>query len=74
MPNMSYCRFQNTACDLLDCLEALEGRADLSRDECDAAQSMFREFLIFCKNEEIIDDYDQERILELLRELRRGGD
>ena len=50
MPNMSYCRFQNTACDLRDCLEALEGRADLSRDECDAAQSMFREFLIFCKN------------------------
>ena len=33
MPNMSYCRFENTGGDLRDCEEALEdGAADVGRD------------------------------------------
>jgi len=27
MPNMSYCRFENTARDLQDCLEHMEGKS-----------------------------------------------
>lgn len=31
MPNMSYCRFENTSTDLIDCLEAIErGEGDPS--------------------------------------------
>ena len=35
MPNMSYCRFENTSMDLRDCLDAIEcGEADdLSQNE-----------------------------------------
>lgn len=46
MANMSYCRFQNTASDLRDCVEALEELVNdpeaepLSRDEADAADWM----------------------------------
>jgi hypothetical protein len=31
MSNMSYCRFQNTYQDLLDCMEALEECGDLQK-------------------------------------------
>lgn len=46
MANMSYCRFQNTASDLRDCVTALEELLNdpeaepLSRDEDDAADWM----------------------------------
>jgi hypothetical protein len=33
MPNMSYCRFQNTLTDLEDCYEAMTEQGDLSEDE-----------------------------------------
>jgi len=33
MANMSYCRYQNTASDLSDCLHHIEEVEDLSRDE-----------------------------------------
>jgi hypothetical protein len=35
MANMSYCRFQNTLGDLLDCLDHLRDD-DLGKDESDA--------------------------------------
>jgi hypothetical protein len=42
MSNMSYCRFENTAGDLSDCLEALEneGLDTLSRSEKLAAKQL----------------------------------
>jgi len=47
MSNMSYCRFQNTYIDLMDCVDALQEMAkgdrsieDLSPDEANAADSM----------------------------------
>ena len=45
MANMSYCRFQNTAQDLRDCVNALEDAfdyddLDLSNDETYAMQRM----------------------------------
>jgi hypothetical protein len=33
MSNMSYCRFENTYNDLLDCLENIEFEAENERDE-----------------------------------------
>ena len=33
MANMSYCRFENTYNDLLDCLENIESVAENERDE-----------------------------------------
>ena len=40
MPNMSYCRFQNTVSDLRDCLEALRDQDTLSADEARAAKRL----------------------------------
>ena len=42
MANMSYCRFQNTAMDLADCLDALENHwdMDLSTDEVNGLENL----------------------------------
>ena len=42
MANMSYCRFQNTAMDLADCLDALENHwdLDLSTDEVNGLEHL----------------------------------
>ena len=42
MANMSYCRFQNTAKDLADCLDALENHwdMDLSTDEVNGLETL----------------------------------
>ena len=42
MANMSYCRFQNTAMDLADCLDALENHwdMDLSIDEIHGLENL----------------------------------
>lgn len=42
MSNMSYCRFQNTAGDLADCVAALEEGDRLSDDELRAAVRLVR--------------------------------
>ena len=61
MPNMSYCRFENTTRDMQDCLDAIEDgdTKDLSRYEASA----LREFLALA---DVIKDYepDIEAILE----------
>ena len=61
MPNMSYCRFENTTKDMQDCLYAIEegDTRDLSRYEASA----LREFLALA---DVIKDYepDIEAILE----------
>ena len=56
MANMSYCRFRNTAMDLDDCLEALEYKEELSKEEFNACRKMFRRFIEFCLDEGIIED------------------
>ena len=55
MANMSYCRFRNTMMDLDDCLEALEYKEELSKDEFDACKRMFEKFIDFCICEGIIE-------------------
>lgn len=73
MSNMSYCRFQNTSGDLEECLDALEEGASLSSEEHRAATRMFLSFLRFCREAEIIEDFDQKRLAEYLQGLRTGG-
>ena len=45
MANMNYCRFQNTAADLDDCLETIENASDLekelSHEEYKAAKQLY---------------------------------
>ena len=66
MANMSYCRFHNTEIDLDECLDALDYELDednkLSEEEAKAAKRMFKRFLDFCKDEELIEDYNTEAI------------
>ena len=61
MPNMSYCRFENTVHDMQDCIYAIEDgdTSELSSSEVRALE----EFLDLAR--EIINlEYDIEQILE----------
>lgn len=70
MSNMSYCRFTNTRSDLADCIQALREETSLSGFEAAAGKSMFREFLTFCRDTDIIGDFDHERIDGLFNERK----
>lgn len=70
MANMSYCRFQNTSGDLSDCLDAIIQGESLSESEIIAGKRMFRKFLAFCRDSDIIDGYDGEVLDELFDNLR----
>ena len=63
MGNMSYCRFENTARDLRDCLQAIENGEtdDLSSYEQDGLESLldYCETMFFMK-EEIEETLKQE--------------
>ncbi len=58
MPNMSYCRFENTAQDLQDCLYALEEgeTTELSRFELRGLRNLLRLCEEFIDYENEIDD------------------
>ena len=71
--NMSYCRFTNTRTDLVDCLDSIRRDERLSGFEADAGKKMFREFLAFCQDYDIIDDYDEDSIDETFDGLREGA-
>ena len=71
--NMSYCRFTNTKTDLGGCLDAISRDERMSDSEADAGKRMFREFLAFCRDYDIIDGYDDEAIDELFDGLREGA-
>jgi hypothetical protein len=40
--NMSYCRFQNTLTDLMDCWDAIQEEDELSTDEARAKAALVR--------------------------------
>jgi len=58
MSNMSYCRFQNTYRDLLDCQNALEEEDQLSPEEYRAAKNL----LDVCEN--IGANYSEEDLIK----------
>jgi hypothetical protein len=58
MANMSYCRFQNTLGDLIDCQNALFDYEKLSEEEYKAAKKL----LSVCQN--IVDSVDEDDIIK----------
>lgn len=70
MPNMSYCRFTNTSADLEDCLDSIRRDEKLSDFEVRAGKRMFKEFLTFCRDYDIIEDYDREIVDDLFDSLQ----
>ena len=59
MANMSYCRFQNTRLDMMDCMDALDNRETLSEDERIACVRMFTGVLEWFEAEGVISiDWD----------------
>lgn len=66
MANMSYCRFQNTASDLADCLEHIED--DLSEDEHRARKHL----LILCAKALLNADVDLEAE-DIVKEVKRAA-
>ncbi|MFA5559238.1 MAG: hypothetical protein WDA59_07295 [Methanofastidiosum sp.] len=69
MANMSYCRFQNTVTDLMDCLEALNEQEIASEEEQRAADRMLREVAYFLYQHDIVDELPDDvndRIKELI--------
>lgn len=71
--NMSYCRFANTRRDLDDCLGAIRRDERVSGDEAYAGKMMFREFLAFCRDCDIIGSYDDEAVNDLFDALQEGA-
>lgn len=74
MANMSYCRFRNTRIDLEDCLDALREEKRLSYEEARAGRNLFDDILSFCKEQGIIEDFDQGEIDTLFSRLERKED
>lgn len=73
MSNMSYCRFQNTAIDLEDCVEEMQesGVEKLSMEECKAAtrlydlcQEYIRAYEETSKHDDPIDQYEEQMKFE----------
>ena len=70
MSNMGDCRFENTWCDLLDCLDALRQYQPVSESEYRAAYRMIRHFLCFCKDAGIIRSFDHEAFIKHLDQMK----
>lgn len=64
MPNMSYCRFENTLIDLQDCISALENRDITSNREKNNAKTLLRNMAEFLVNEDLI-NLDEDECLQI---------
>ena len=64
MPNMSYCRFENTVNDMQDCLNAIEDREvnDLSDYEIKALQHFLGRVIVDYEDDiqQILDEHNEE--------------
>jgi len=70
---MSYCRFYNTNHAINDCLTSLDpdmNEYELSAEEEQVGIKMFKSFLEYCIDKEIIQDYDVARIVSVFEEHR----
>ncbi len=72
MANMSYCRFRNTGDDLGDCLDAIREGKRISDDEARAGRRMFKIFLEFCQENEIVESYDAEAVEILFDRIKEA--
>lgn len=69
MANMSYCRFHNTRADMMDCLNALDNRSELSHDEYIACANMFHQILQWFEDEGVIEEMNWDAFDEWLEEI-----
>ena len=74
MSNMSYCRFTNTGGDLEACLDAIRQDEQLSHFEIRAGTSMFKSFLNFCRDYDIISDFDKGAVESIFKRLEERDD
>jgi len=74
MSNMSYCKFENTRSDLKDCIHTLENRNISSERERRHVIGMLKEILDFCINESIIENFDFDKINEVVTECKEQND
>ncbi len=70
MSNMSYCRFRNTSGDVSVCLDVIRQDRMIGDSEAGFGRKMFKDFLTFCRDYDIIDGYDGEAIDELFDGLQ----
>lgn len=68
MASMSYCRFRNVRSDLAECLDALEEGDTLSEEEAGSGVRMFRQFLNFCMDNDIIGEFDGDALTQLFHD------
>ncbi|MCM1148459.1 MAG: hypothetical protein NC319_00015 [Butyricicoccus sp.] len=68
---MSYCRFRNTSGDLTDCLDSIRQGHIISRIEAGFGRGMFKRFLTFCRDYDIIDGFDADMVDELFSNLAK---
>lgn len=64
--NMSYCRFENTCNDMMDCLASLGEPQGASDREIDKAKQMFEEILNTMREFCIIEDYNHEYLYDAI--------
>lgn len=66
MVSMSYCRFRNTEIEMDACLNAIDDRDELSEEEKESANRLFRKIIIWLDDNDIIDldDNDDPHIIE----------
>jgi len=74
MSNMNYCRFENTASDLGDCLNALEKGEVISEREKEIGIQMFMDFLNFCEDNNIIEGVDVDAVESLFNKKTEEED
>lgn len=66
MANMSYCRFNNTRLDMLDCINALQEGYNISDEEKHKARMMFDEIATFMVECGAIDSYDDQAMNDII--------
>jgi len=74
MANMSYCRFENTARDVRDCLAATDpynSEYPISKGEAEIGVRMFKNIMDWAVENNIIQDYDEDAIQVVFDEHAR---
>lgn len=66
MANMSYCRFNNTRLDMLDCINALQEGCNISDEEKHKARMMFDEIATFMVECGVINSYDDKAMNDII--------
>lgn len=66
MANMSYCRFNNTQLDMMDCINAIQEGQNISDEEKRKARMMFDQIATFMIECGAIDSYDDQAMNDVI--------